>query len=128
MTAMGIVLQRSAWLAWALLVLSAIGAASLVLDNTVPWSLIEYRVGPVAPGGVLRVEAIVQRDVSRKCSVQLSRHVFDATGARRDVVPAMLMTAAALEVLEKTTPGRLVFEVAIPEFSLHLPGAARRYN
>jgi hypothetical protein len=107
-------LQRSAWVAWLLLVLSGIGAASLMLDDKSPFTMLEYRVGAVKPGGVLRIEATVKRDLSRKCSVEFSRHVFDSLGTRHDITPETMMTSAALEGLEKATPGRLVLAVQLP--------------
>jgi hypothetical protein len=71
-------------------------------------------VGAVKPGGVLRIEAKVRRDLSRKCSVQFSRHIFDSQGTRHDISAETMMTFAALQGLEQVTPGRLVLAVHLP--------------
>jgi hypothetical protein len=109
------ILQRSAWLAWALLILSALGAATLVLDDQPPFKMIAYTTQPVKPGGVLRVEALVKRDMTRPCSVVFSRHIFDSVGTRHDISAATPMTVVALQGLEKATPGRLVLAVKLPD-------------
>jgi hypothetical protein len=121
--AINTILQRSAIVAWALLLSSFIGLGLMVMDDSPPFETISYVSTPVKPGGVARFEAIVKRDLSRRCSVTFSRHAFDSTGLRLDLVPATSMTADALEGLERATPGRLRVAVGIPPFAA--PGPAR---
>ena len=123
MTNMTSLLERSAWLAWALIVLSMIGAAWMIADTDPPFRMLSYESTPARPGGILRVDAVVQRALSRRCSVTFSRHLFDSEGTRIDISPAVVMTADALEGLDRAAPGQLRLAISIPAHTL--PGPAR---
>jgi hypothetical protein len=98
------------------LVLSTMGAVSLMLETQPPYELLQYEAPAAHPGGVLHVEARVKRDLSRPCSVVFSRHIFDSQGTRHDIVAATSMTVAAVRGLEKAAPGRLVLAVQLPPY------------
>ena len=110
------VLARSAWLAWALLTASLAGLGWMMLDTAAPFVMLDYTAESVRPGAVLRVDVQVRRDLSRKCSVTFSRHMFDSAGTRVDLVGSTQMTAKALEGLEKHSPGQLRMAVPIPPY------------
>lgn len=109
-------LDRSAGLAWALLVASAICFALMVMDDEPPFAMLSQQHATVRPGDVLRVEAAVTRDLTRRCSVTFSRHMFDRDGTRVDLVPDTYMPAAAIDDLQRRTPGQLRLAVPIPSY------------
>ena len=110
------ILQRSAWLAWALLVLNGLGLLFMMMDDKPPFQMLGYERATVRPGEILRVDATVKRELSRKCSVTFSRHVFDADGTRIDIVPDTYMPAGALEELQRLTPDKLRLALPIPSY------------
>ena len=109
-------LQRSAWLAWALLALSGFGFLFMVMDDKPPFQMLGYEKATVSPGEILRIEASVKRELSRRCSVTFSRHLFDVEGTRIDVVPDTYMPASALEELQRLTPDKLKLAIPIPSY------------
>jgi hypothetical protein len=116
-------LEQSAWLAWAIVVGSVCGLAYLITDSEVPFRRLAYTVNAPRPGEVLRVTNMVQRDLSRGCSVRFSRHMFDSAGTRIDLHPETVMTAAALVGLEAASPGRLNLAIVMPAYAA--PGPAK---
>ena len=116
MMAMTTWLRRSAWLAWALLIASLMGLGWMMSDTDPPFVMHGYAKGTVSPGQILRVDVSVTRDLTRRCSVTFSRHMFDSAGTRIDLVGTTQMTAQALEGLERENPGRLKMAVPIPSY------------
>jgi hypothetical protein len=108
------ILYRSAWLAWLLIGISGAGLAWMIGDSTPPFRLTGYVSNVPHRGELLRVDATVWRDLERNCSVQFSRHIFDAAGVRWDVLSSTNMTAAALRQLDEQAPGHLRLAVPIP--------------
>jgi len=94
----------------------------MMADTKAPFAMNSYTVEPVKAGGILRLEAHVTRDLTRKCSVTFSRHAFDSAGTRLDLVGQTTMTAFALEQLELIDAGKLKLAIQIPEFAK--PGPA----
>ena len=108
--------QRSVWLAWALLLAIAIGAAALMLDRRPPFTITSYETNSPRAGGILMVNANVARELERRCSVTFSRYMVDSSGLRADLMPDFTMTAQALEELDHATPGRLLLDIHIPDY------------
>jgi len=111
-------LNRSAWLAWVLLGLSVAGLVGMISDSAPPFKMTGYVASVPHRGELLRVDVAVHRDLARECSVQFSRHIFDASGVRWDVLATTTMTAQALAQLDAEAPGHLRLAVPVP------PGAA----
>lgn len=122
MTRMTTMLQRSAWLAWALLVASMLGAGMMMADTEPPFRMLSYTVNSPRPGELLRVNAQVERQLDRGCSVRFGRYILDSTGTRMDVLDATQMTAAAVRGLDAVAPGRLSLAVRVPDHAA--PGKA----
>ena len=116
-------IQRSAWLAWLLLLFSALGLIYMIGDTEPPFRVISSVANSPRAGELLRADAIVQRDLSRNCSVTFSRHILDSQGTRIDVQPLTYMPAAGLVQLEETSPGRLRMAVMLPAYVS--PGPAK---
>ena len=111
------VIQRSAWLAWGLLIVSALGLGLMIADDEPPFVMLGYTTEPVRPGGVLRVDADVRRDLGRECSATFSRHMIDATGTRIDLAGTRHMTADAIRGLDAASPGKLRLALPIPAYA-----------
>lgn len=84
-------------------------------DRHPPFTMTAYTAPPVKAGQSVIVKAKVIRELDRDCSVTYSRMLFDSSGSRFDITPgAQLMTAEALEDLNRRSPNSLVFSVVIP--------------
>ena len=115
-------LQKLNYLA-TILVLVGIALMALVvtqlviwgLDRRVPFAMTGYHANPALPGDVVIVRAVVERDLSRKCSVSYSRMFFDSAGSRYDITSgAQMMNADALDDLNRRNPNALVLSVTLP--------------
>ena len=85
------------------------------VDRRIPFRMISYVANPTLPGDTLIVRANVQRDLQRRCSVTYSRMFHDASGARFDITPGVqMMTADALDDLNRRTPDTLILSVTVP--------------
>ena len=85
------------------------------VDRRVPFRVISYVTNPALPGDTLIVRANVERDLHHKCSVTYSRMFHDAAGAQFDITSgAQMMTADALNDLNRRTPDSLILSVTIP--------------
>lgn len=83
-------------------------------DRSVPFRVLNYIAPPVKAGGVLTIEASVQRDLSRDCSVQLSSHIIDSKGVRWDLLATQHVTPEGIREVEKHSPGKLVRHLQLP--------------
>ena len=116
-------LQRMNAFALLILVASLFGLGVLIADSAVPFKLVSATTNAPHVNGVLFIDAVVVRDLKRKCSVTVSRHIFDATGRRIDVMPSTYMPAEALEQLDAIAPGRLRLAVPLPWYISAGPAA-----
>lgn len=98
-------IQRSAWLAWLILLVSAVGLLFLMGDSKPPFRMISATTNTPKAGEVLRADVIVERELKRRCSVTFSRHMFDSIGTRVDITPSTFMPADGLDQLDAEKPG-----------------------
>lgn len=74
-------------IAWG--IASAIALAQLLswtLDREPPFRRISATASPTRPGGTMRVDAVVWRDLTRYCSITYGRYLWDSTGFRHVIV------------------------------------------
>lgn len=116
-------LQRSAWLAWLILALSAAGLIVLMGDSKPPFRMISATTNTPRAGEVLRADVVVVRDLSRRCSVTFSQHIFDSSSTRVDMLPLTFMPAAGLDQLDAESPGHLRLAIPLPDYIK--PGPAK---
>jgi hypothetical protein len=107
-------LHQTLWLAYAALAAMGVGFLFLLLDRGAP-----FRIEPAAPVAVRAgqwafIDVPVWRDSRRQCSATFSRYLFDADSARFDVSGPQQASAATIQRLARTTPGRLVIKILIP--------------
>ena len=107
-------LHRTLWLAYAALAAMGIGFVTLLMDRAPPFRILPMQPVVVHAGEWAFIEAPVWRDPGRKCSATFSRFLFDADGARFDLVGQQLATVATIERMERDTPGRLLIKVQMP--------------
>lgn len=104
---------------WASIALVSYWAA----DRAPPFVMEGYRINPVKRGGVFPMELIVRRDVTRGCSVEFSRYMFDSRGFRYSLGEQQVMGAEGIARMEALYPGRLKLLIPIPESMA--PGMAK---
>lgn len=99
----------------ALCVIFAAQVAWWAADRDAPFVLLDYKVAPAKAGQNTVVEAIVKRDMSRRCSLLFSRSFFDSKGIRYELTDgAQFMNSATLTAVNQRGPGILKFNVKIP--------------
>ena len=108
------VLNRHVWAAWAMLAISAAGLTFMAMHRSPPFVSLSYTATPGYRAGVAFIDAVVERDLDRGCSVTFSRAMVDAAGARWDVIPRTTATAEALREFNRASPGRLRMPIPIP--------------
>ena len=113
---------RLQWLWRAILIGCLIQVGFWAVDRSSPFRLISYTTTSAPPGGSALVVAKVRRDLARDCSVVFSRHMFDASGARFDIVAGQAMSGYALRLMDALTPGELRLRVDVPASAV--PGPA----
>ncbi len=116
-------LERMAWIAWLLIALSAAGLVWMMSDVSPPFAMVSATTNKPKPGELLRVDAVVQRQLKRQCGVTFSRHMFDSSGTRMELAGDTYMPPEALEQLEGIAPGRLRLAVPVPPHAQ--PGPAK---
>lgn len=116
-------IQRSAWLAWIILAVSAVGLLYMMGDNVPPFRMVSATANSPRAGELLRADVVVTRDLSRRCSVQFSRHIFDSSSTRIDVTPLTFMPASALDQLDAESPGHQRLAIPLPAYIK--PGPAK---
>ena len=115
MTTLTNVLNR---FAWAVVITCAAWLIAMILDTDPPFRMLSYAATPARPGSVTHIDAVVQRELDRRCSVIYSRVLFDREGRRTDLGPAMILPRQAIEDLDARQRNHLLVEVKIPE---HVP-------
>ena len=88
-----------------------------VFDRTPPIVINGYKT--TRSGAVTILHLDVKRDLSRRCSAEITRHFFDAAGVRFDVTGTVSFGAGTSASNEQRTPGKLLLALRIP------PGAAK---
>ena len=96
--------------------LAAIGqVVTWTFDRKPPFIMKSYVSEPTQRGSMAVVSVKVQRDLSRLCSVTYSRMFLDASGVMWDLTEGVrVMTAKALDELDRRNPDALTIKVLIP--------------
>ena len=108
------VLERYIVFSWAIIGACALVALYWALDRSPPFVLLDYTVLNATRGETAYVNATVERDTGRDCTVNFVRYLVDANKARHDIGGTMYMTAAALQQMERDMPNSLRLAVHIP--------------
>ena len=88
------------------------------MDREPPFTVVSSVSFPAKAGEVAAIRSVVKRDLDRKCSVTYSRMFIDSKGVAWDLTEGVrLMTASALNELDKRNPDSLVVKVTIPRES-----------
>ena len=82
-------------------------------DRKPPFSVLAVEPAFAKPGELVTITAQVWRDQDRNCSVQMSRSVFDAMGARSDF-PVTRFSDQLIDDMERKTPGILRVSFVVP--------------
>ena len=114
MTRLTSVLERYILFSWAIIGACALVALYWALDRTPPFVMTNYTVFNASRGETAYVNATVERDVGRDCTVNFVRYLIDANKARHDIGGTQYMTAAALRQMERDMPDSLRLAVRIP--------------
>ena len=107
------VLERYILFSWAIIGACALVALYWALDRTPPFVMTNYTVFNSSRGETAYVNATVERDVGRDCTVNFVRYLIDANKARHDIGGTQYMTAAALRQMERDMPDSLRLAVRI---------------
>ena len=108
------VLERYILFSWAVIGACALVALYWALDRTPPFVMTDYTVLNATRGETAYVNAKVERDTGRDCTVTFVRYLMDANKARHDIGGTQYMTAAALQQMERDMPDSLRLAVRIP--------------
>lgn len=108
------VLERYIIFSWVIIGACALVALYWALDRTPPFVMHEYTVFNASRGETAYVNATVERDVGRDCTVNFVRYLIDANKARHDIGGTQHMTAAALQQMERDMPNSVRLAVRIP--------------
>ena len=108
-----LMMERSLWIAYAIIAIAVAQLAWWALDRYPPFAL--TKINEVAVhGNVARFNLDVRRDLDRGCSVEFSRHLIDADGYRHDAAVGQIMDAQALAEMDKRMGGRLLLSMDLP--------------
>ena len=112
------VLERTLWIAWAVILAAALQIGYWALDRDPPFELIKINSVTIY-GDVVKFDMSVRRDLNRGCSVEFGRHFIDSSGYRHDIVVGQIMDAQTLADMDKAMGGKLLLSMDLP------PGMAR---
>lgn len=108
------VLERWRWVPVFLILLGIAQCAQWAFDRDPPFTVVSYQTAPAKPGGVLVLDAVVNRDLHRECYVDLSNSIIDAIGVRWDWGTTQTVTPQGIRELDSKTPGRLIRKIQLP--------------
>lgn len=108
---------KSFWIKWLGFIAVVIQAGVWAFDRTPPYEVLSPVLvfnGP--PGGSVKFQAKVRRDLDRDCSVEFMRYIIDGAGARHDLPndPRHLSAEGIRKMAEQMGLDRLILSVAIP--------------
>jgi hypothetical protein len=116
MSALTLLLHRHLWLAWGIILASLVVFGIWGADRRVPFAMLEVHPSTAVAGGMAEVSARVKRDVSRQCSMTLTRFLYDRDGFRHDMTGTQSMSADGIRHLEAQKPGMLAMRFAVPSY------------
>jgi hypothetical protein len=86
------------------------------MDRTPPFEVLSYKATPAPRGELVTINIEVKRDLSRMCGVTYSRVFVDSDGVTWDLTEGVrLMTAQALNELDKRNPSMLTLKIKVPQ-------------
>ena len=119
---LNLVFAATSWVANCIIILGLLAVVYFAFDRAPPYSVLSVEPASARPGEMVKLRMHVRSDVSRQCSADLSRFVFDALNARYFLDHAQL-SAELIAKMEARTPG--IREIAIMVPSSAAPGPAR---
>lgn len=119
---LNLIFAATSWLANFIIIFALLAVVFFALDREPPYALISVEPAAARPGDVVKLRMTVRSDVSRQCSADLSRFVFDAMNARYFIDHAQL-SSSLIAGMESRTPG--IREIAITVPTSATPGPAR---
>lgn len=102
------------WVAHIFLWLGVASFAWLISDRDPPFDVVRVYPAEARAGEYVFIEADVQRDMTRLCSVDYSRRLYDSNGTRFPVESGS-MDEDSIRELEQRSPGKLRIAVRLPE-------------
>jgi hypothetical protein len=107
------VLVRLAWVPRTMILIAVAIVLFEASDRKPPFQVLSVEPASARPGDTVVITSRVWRDSSRNCSAHRSRSMFDAAMVRYDY-PKAIFSDAAIDRVERGTPGVLRVAVAIP--------------
>jgi hypothetical protein len=114
--------ERFLWAAKAMIFVSLGLLVLYAADREPPFEVLSVEPAEARPGDQITIYASVRRDVSRGCSAEFSRYVFDARGMRHDMGTS-IASAQMIADMQRRTPGQLIVTFQVPANAS--PGQAR---
>ena len=115
MTKLDTVLRQLRWLPIAVIAVATIQTTIWFAEREPPFHVIEGKViPPSTPGGVLRVDGKVYRDLNRDCYVRIMHWIEDSKGFRH-FLPTLGLTNESIQRAERITPGQTKYVHQIAE-------------
>lgn len=99
-------LQRLRWIPLLVLFMAAVQVIIWAAEREPPFHVIKGEVvPPTKPGGTLRIEGDVYRDISRECYVTIIHWIEDSAGFRH-FLPSIGLTHESIKRTHAMTPGK----------------------
>jgi hypothetical protein len=83
------------------------------MDREPPFAVVSVIPASARAGEYITLEAVVRRDIDRKCSAEFSRYLFDAAGSRYDLGHS-ISSAEMIEQIQETYPNILRISLMLP--------------
>lgn len=107
------VMVRLAWVPRIMILVAVVLVLFEASDRKPPFQLLSVEPAAARPGESVVITSRVWRDGSRDCSAHRSRSMFDAASVRYDY-PVAMFSDAAIDRVERETPGLLRVAVVLP--------------
>lgn len=108
-------LERYLMVSWAVIAVCAAVAIYWTLDRTPPFELRGYTIPPTPLGETAHVTASVRRDMTRGCSVSVTRYFVDSQKVKHAVGATTYMTPGALGQMQRDTPDQYRGAFKVPD-------------
>lgn len=106
--------QRFLWAAKVTILVSIGLVIYYAADRAPPFTVISVEPAEALPGDTVTIHATVSRDMTRRCSADMSRYVFDSGNTRFDLGTSFF-TPEVIRDMETRAPGRLTISIKVPE-------------
>lgn len=107
------VMVRLAWVPRIMILIAVVLVIIEASDREPPLQLLSVEPAAARAGETVIITSRVWRDGTRNCSAHRSRSMFDAASVRYDY-PAAVFSDAAIDRVERETPGLLRVAVVLP--------------